>query len=256
MEGFQVLVLWAQCGIYYLESSVTSSNPMELRWTWLDGSFQQNQHKVPLTQICLLWVFVEASNFTLQIIIPSCFAWMLAKNTQLAQPAAVRGFLESKSCRGIKNGEKVQAPPLLWPWWSLGWWDTAQVGRVLIHVFVPRGLCQRELCWPEQIEGFWSQLELKSHLLPGLRQPWRQLGLPSQGSASHEESFPTVFLDFTWLLLPDHVHSSHPNCCRLCPRCKKRAHVISKLQNHLPSVLQPSNLNHLLNHFYEWGEKI
>lgn len=103
--------------------------PRVAPWTWLDGSFQHNQHKVLLTQICLLWVFVEASNFTLQIIILSCFAWILAKNTRLAQPATAGSFWKENLAEALKTGRRSwphwAPPPLLWPWWSLGWWDTA-----------------------------------------------------------------------------------------------------------------------------------
>lgn len=214
------------------------SDQLQLPWTWLDGSFQQNQHKVLLTQICLLWVFVEASNFTLQIIILSCFTWILAKNTWLAQPAAIGSFLERKSCRGIKNGEKVQAPPLLWPWWSLGWWDTAHVGPVLINVFVPSGLCQCELqCWPEQIQGFdpsWSSKAISFLELGSLGD---NLGSPAKAVHPMRNPFQLFFWILPGCCCQKHFYSSCPNCCRYFPRCEKHVHILSKLQNHLPGLL-------------------
>lgn len=238
-------------GVYYPENSVSSSSPMQLPWTWLDSSFQQNQHKVPLTQICLLWVFVEASNFTLQIIILSHFTWILAKNTRLAQPAAVGSFLERRSCHGIKNGEKVQAPP-----------DSSSALVSVIPGLVghcPCGICSNS-CFCTQWtlpmwaivltranSGVWFQWSSKATSFPGLctakavhpmRNPFQLFPGFYLAAAARSTFIPPVWT------------AAH------FPRCKKHVHVLSKLQNHLPGLLQPRNPYHLLNHFYEWGEKI
>lgn len=163
--------------------------------------------------------------------------------------------MERKPYRGIKNGEKVQAPPgsssalaMVIPW-LVGHCPHGTCFKLML--LYPVDSANMSCADQSKFRGFDPSWSSKATSFLGLGSLGYSLGSPAK--AVHPMRNP--FQLFSWILpgccCQKHFYSSRPNCCQHFPRCKKRVRVLSKLQNYLPGLLQPRSLYHLLNHFNE-----
>lgn len=116
--------------------------------------------------------------------------------------------------------------------------------------------------WSKFRGFFWSQMDSKAISSMGHGQLWRHPGLPSQGTlscsaaASHEVSFPDSFMGFQWAAAARSTFIPHiQTSSSAFPDTRNLSASFPSPRTHLPALLQPRNLYHLLNHIYEHGGK-